>query len=899
MMAQYQGVKDRYPGHLVLFRVGDFYETFGEDARTLSREAEVTLTSRQLDPQGQRIPLAGVPYHAVEGYLAKLVRRGYRVVVVDQMEEAKAAKGLVRREVTRVVTPGTVLEEDLLPRGGNNFLCAWSSSPVPGFDAAPIWCCALVDISTGETVLRCRPAGEAGELFEDIAPFLPAEVLLPKDAREGPASLEELCAVACPGAHRAEAPIATPLSELPPPWREEAQAHPRVAEALGHAAAYAKATEPRILPFLGRPRWRRPEERLGLDLKTLRHLEITEPMNPGPDRPPTLLDVVNDAQTAPGRRTVEGWLRSPLADVRAIDERLDAVASLVEQPTILLTLRARLKGVGDISRLTARIVARRGGPRELLGLSRSLAVLPELRALLLSAKEAGRLPPQLSRVLQDLDPREALAHRLAGAIRPDAPAHARDGGVLSSEAFPELQALREVERRARSSLTDLEQREAESTGIRSLKIGYTQVFGYYFEVTRPHLAKVPEGRWRRKQTLSGSERFTSDELAHWEAEVLQAEDRARAVESRLYEELLAEVDREAPFLQATSDALGQLDALANFASLAGERRWVRPRVHEGTRLRIREGRHPILERTLGPAFVPNDVDLDSGEEGPRLLLLTGPNMAGKSTYMRQVGLLVVLAQSGSFVPAKFAEIGRVSSLHTRMGFTDDIGRGKSSFMVEMSEVAEILNRSDARSLVLLDEVGRGTSTSDGLALAWGVVRYLHDVRRSRSLVATHYHTLTELVHGLPAARNAHLAVREEKGRITFLRTLLPGGTEKSYGVHVAELAGVPPGVLEEARRLLRATAAEERPSGAPAHAGKTRSAPRAPPGPRYTQALFLEDPEADRARALLEELRGVEVDRMTPVEALTRLHALVQKVRGEGQVRSTPEATAHPPTGSP
>ncbi len=900
MMAQYRGVKDRYPGHLVLFRVGDFYETFGEDAQLLSRDAEVTLTSRQLDPQGQRIPLAGVPYHAVEGYLAKLVRKGHRVVVVDQMEEARAAKGLVRREVTRVVTPGTVLEETLLPHGANNFLCTWGASEgVPQERSAKgEWCAALVDISTGETLLRARPLGEAVALFEDLAPFQPAEVLLPRDAKEGGVPLEELCTLHCPGSRRAEAPLPAALNELPGPWREEAARSSAVADALGRAAAYARATEPRILPFLAPPVWRRSGERMGLDLKTLRHLEITEPMNPGPDRPPTLLDVVNEALTAPGRRTVEMWVRSPLSDVRAIDERLDAVEALVQQRTTLLTLTARLKGIGDVSRLTARLVARRGGPRELLHLARSLQALPELRALLLSSREAGALPALLQTILQDLDPRSALAERLGSAVRPDAPAHARDGGVLRSEAFPELEALRSVERRARGALAELEQREAQATGIKSLKIGYTQVFGYYFEVTRAHLSKVPEGRWRRKQTLAGGERFTSEELSHWEAEVLQAEDRSRVLETKLYEQLLEEVDREAPSLQATSEALGRLDAVANFARIALERSWVRPRVHEGTRLKVREGRHPILERTLGPAFVPNDVDLDAGEEGPRLLLLTGPNMAGKSTYMRQVGLIVVLAQAGSFVPAKYAEIGRVSSLHTRMGFTDDIGRGKSSFMVEMSEVAEILDRSDARSLVLLDEVGRGTSTSDGLALAWGVIRYLHDGKRARSLVATHYHALTEFVDGLPAARNAHLAVREEKGRITFLRTLLPGGTEKSYGVHVAQLAGVPAPVLEEARRVLRQSASERGPPTEKGRAGRrpgpTTSA--ASGGGRYTQALFLDDPETERARELLREVLAIDVDRLTPVEALNRLHQVVQRARPEAAARRAgsgegPEAT--------
>jgi DNA mismatch repair protein MutS len=891
MMAQYQGVKSRYPGHLVLFRVGDFYETFGEDAHTLSRDAEVVLTSRQMDGAGQRIPLAGVPHHAVESYLAKLVRKGHRVVVCDQVEDAKAAKGLVRREVVRVVTPGTVLEEGLLPRNANNFLAVLGDA-APGVEgSASERCAVLVDVSTGESLLFRRPASDSRALLEELAPWVPSEVLLPPGALEGGTPLEPTVRTLLPGSRLAEAPSATIPTELPPSWGAVAETSRAAADALGRAAAYVRATEPRVLPFLSRPVARRPNDRMGLDLKTLRHLEIAEPMNPGPERSTTLLDVVNGAITAPGRRTVDSWVRSPLVALAAIRERHDAVEALRSRGTLLLALASELKDVGDLSRLTARLIARRGGPRELLALSRSLRALPRIRATL--QEQGGELPTLLARTLDGLDPRATFSEMLARSLQEEVPATAREGGVLRSDAFPELQQLRRKEEEARSAMAALERREAEATGIRSLKIGYTQVFGFYFEVTKTHLAKAPLDRWRRKQTLAAGERFTSEELERWEREVLSSSDRSREVEGRLYEEVLASVEREGPALRATSEALGTLDALVNFARLAHERGWTRPSMVEGRVLKIREGRHPMLERSLGPAFVPNDTDLDAaGLASPRLLLLTGPNMAGKSTYMRQVGLLVVLAQSGSFVPARFAEVGVVSSLHTRMGFTDDIGRGKSSFMVEMGEVAEILRDSDGGSLVLLDEVGRGTSTSDGLAIAWGVVKYLHDAIGARALVATHYHALCEFVEGLKHARNAHLAVREEKGQITFLRTLLPGATEKSYGVHVAELAGIPPAVLEEARRVLRSREPEPLPRARAAG----RSGPSARPAPRYTQALLVDDPEAERARELLRELITVPLEHLTPLEALTLLHRMQQQARGKSPPSSGVAESADPAT---
>ena len=864
MMAQYQAVKARYPGHLLLFRVGDFFETFGEDAAILSRDADVALTSRQMDGDGKRIPLAGVPYHTVEGYLARLIRKGHRVVICDQVEDPRTARGLVRREVTRIVTPGTAVEEGLLPGAANNFLVSWWEDPIQGAVAA------LVDVSTGETFLREAGAGEAGELAREVAALEPVEVLLPP--QDGPVP-RAAWKVLLPRARIEDAPPPLPVDDLPASWKIPAGPEGGIrARALGALAAYVRGAQPRLFLVVRPPELRPRGERMRLDVKSLRHLEITEPMGGAGTPSPTLLDVLGKGITPQGTRTIEAWIRAPLSDVGAIRGRLNAVERLVAGGMDLVEVSHLLQGVGDISRLTTRIVTRRAGPRDLRALGQSLAHLKELQS---AAARLASEDPLLAQILGRIGDLSPLSQTILESLPEDPPPSLAPGGVLRPERFPELAALDARLRTAKEALRELEEREARATGIKNLRVGFNQVFGYFFEVSRPQLGKVPLDRWQRKQTLAGAERFVSEELLRWETEVRAAEEEAHGLETRLWEELLAQVDAQAAPLRETSLALGELDALLTFAQIARDRHWVKPQINEGTGLRIREGRHPILERVLGHDFVPNDTDLSP--DGTRLLVLTGPNMAGKSTYMRQVGLLVVLAHAGSFVPARYAEMGRVSSLATRMGFTDEIGKGKSSFMVEMSEVAEILRDADPRSLILLDEVGRGTSTSDGLALAWAIVHHLHDRVRARTIVATHYHQLAALAESLPAARNAHLAVKEERGEVVFLRTLLPGATDKSYGIHVAELAGVPAPVLQEARRVQREL---EAPGPSPGR-GRTGNPP-----PRYTQAVLVEDPEVRRAREIAEELSRLDLDRLSPLEAL---QVLARLRRGE---------PAHPPEGS-
>ncbi|HTT14197.1 MAG TPA: DNA mismatch repair protein MutS [Thermoplasmata archaeon] len=855
LLEQYEGVKARYPGHLVLFRVGDFFETFGDDARLLSKELDVVLTARAPDARGDRTPMAGVPHHAVETYLARLVRKGYKVALCDQVEDARFAKGLVRREVTRVVTPGTVVEDGILGGPDHNFLaCVVGRGEGPGAFAA-------VDITTGEWFHGLADGAGPDGLLGALAPFRPREVLWEEAAGPSEDALLSALRRELPGARVEHAPAPLTAADWPVSLELPLDTPEVVAEADHRLGAFLRATQPRILPFLTVVTRGRGDRRLVLDAKTLRHLEILRPMNPDDPKGPTLLDAVDETRTAPGRRTLAFWLANPLADLDGIVERQEAVDALAARGAALEPVRDALRPIADLARIASRIVGRRTRPPELGAARASLRAVARVRQLL----GDGARPGRLATVERDLEAPEALVALLERAV-PETPPASLDGGELFRPGFvPVVDAARDRERTAVAALTELERTEQERTGIRTLKIGYNQVFGYYLEITRPHLARVPP-EYRRRQTVAQAERFGSDRLEALEREVLGAREEARAAELEAWERFLVEVDGHVPAMHRIARAVGELDVLATFAHLAQSRGFVRPTVDGSTALVIRDGRHPVLAPSLGARFVPNDTELDG--DALRLLVLTGPNMSGKSTYMRQIGLLVVLAQVGCGVPAKFARIGLVTQLFTRMGFTDEIGRGKSSFMVEMTEVAEILRAADARSLVLLDEVGRGTSTFDGLAIAWATLRHLHDTTRARCVLATHYHQLTELVGGLPAAQNAHLAVREGPDGIVFLHRLVPGSTDRSYGIHVARLAGLPEDVLAEADRLLRRLEAD-----GVALPGAGRAAARRA---RYTQAVLVTGlPEADDP--LRRALDAIDLDRLTPEEALAILKGLAHR----------------------
>jgi len=857
LLEQYEGVKARYPGHLVLFRVGDFYETFGEDARLLSRELDVVLTARSPDTRGERTPMAGVPQHAVETYLGRLVAKGHKVALCDQVEDARFAKGLVRREVTRVVTPGTVVEDRILGGPDHSFL----ASVHVGADGPGTF--AAVDITTGDWFHGFADGPGTEGLVSALAPFAPREILWAA-APEVAEGLRGALRREFPSARLEASPTPVSEAELPEALRSESQVGGAMHEVDRRLTAYLRATQPRILPHLSLQERAVGGRRLVLDAKTLRHLEISRPMNPDDPKGPTLLGSWDETVTASGRRTLSFWLVNPLADRAAISERQDAVAALVDRGAGVAEMRAVLHEVGDLARIASRVASRRVRPHELGALRSSLNDVTRAGRLLLDHPPTGRLEWLAGQLAVPTDLAELLRSALTDVLPPS-----EDWGEMFRPGHaPEVDRWRTAERTALTELTELERAEQDASGIRTLKVGYNQVFGYYFEVTKPHLARVPS-HFRRRQTVAQAERYTSDRLEELERRVLEAREGSRVAALARWEELLVAIDRHIAAIYRIGRAVGELDVLLTFAHLAQVRSYVRPTVDDSTVLLVRDGRHPVLDRLLGEQFVPNDTDLDAADR--RLLVLTGPNMAGKSTYMRQVGLLVVLAQAGSFVPAHFARIGLVERLFTRMGFTDEIGRGKSSFMVEMSEVAEILRGANERSLVLLDEVGRGTSTFDGLAIAWATLRHLHDTSRARCILATHYHQLTDLVQSLPAAHNAHLAVADRPEGVVFLHRLVPGATDRSYGIHVARLAGLPEDVLAEADRLLRRLESE-----GVALSAKGRIRTR---GPRYTQGVLLPSQEGE-PEVLREELRGLDLAHLTPEEALATLRALRERALG-------------------
>lgn len=857
LLEQYEGVKSRFPGHLILFRVGDFYETFGEDARLLSRELDVVLTARAPDTSGHRTPMAGVPHHAIDTYLGRLVRRGYKVALCDQVEEASAAKGLLRREVTRIVSPGTVVEERILPGPDHNFLAAVSAEP------GGVGAYAAVDVSTGELYSGTSTgAGRLGVLLA-LGPFAPREILIPPVPEGSSADpLRESLRQEFPGARIEVTPAPIELDRLPERVRT-ATAALGVGEqqAIRCALAYVGTLQPRLLPYV-RIESQARSRHLRLDAKSLRHLEITRPMSSEEAGTPTLLSTWNEAITAPGRRLLGFWLRTPLAEVTEIRFRQELVAALMGLAEGLVSLRELLGKFSDISRIASRIATRQVRPPEIAALVASLEVAAALRAPL-----AGIAP--LRTLADRLDPPPDLAERIHRSIAQPPPASSSDPGVFRSGVFSDLDSLRKEEVEGIEALRRLELSERDRTGIRGLRVRYHQVLGYYFDVSRANLARVPP-EYRRTQSVSSGERFTSDALTEIGERVLLAQAKGRETEAGCWERFLSDLEAHIPELHLLARAVGELDALATFAHLAILHRLVRPEIDDGPTILIRDGRHPVLERTLGERFVPNDTELSL--EDHRLLVLTGPNMSGKSTYMRQVGLLVLLAHAGAFLPVKHARIGVVSSLHTRMGFADEIGRGKSSFLVEMSEIAEILRTADERSLVLLDEVGRGTSTFDGLALAWATLRYLHDVRRCRTILATHYHQLTTLTEALSGAQNAHFAVREERGDVSFLHRLVPGSTDRSLGLHVARLAGLPPEAIQEADRLLQRLERAELPLSKEAPGRRAT---------RYTQGVLLGGIPEPSPSAVERELAALDPERMTPLEALAWLHERAGKSRKE------------------
>ncbi len=865
MLAQYLRLKERHRDAILMFRLGDFYEMFFEDAERASAILDITLTARNKH-DATPIPLCGVPFHSVEPYIQKLLGAGLKVAICEQVEDPRAAKGLVDRDVVRVITPGTIVEEESLDPRTASFLA------VLGTDDRG-YALAIADISTGEV----RVAEFGGDAAADGAPHDDlVEAVGEEIARLGVKELV-LSAAAQPIVERltARAPGVF-RSLIPDEWYDagdatawlagvgaaETVARPGALAALGALRAYLRETYRGTLDHLRPPELYHPRETLVLDHVTRTNLALTHGAS-GETRG-SLLAVLDRTTTPMGSRTLRRWLLAPLTSCAAIGRRLDAVETLVEQPGVRADVRAGLAGMGDVERLVGRIGTATATPRDMARLAAALERVENLRARLADATDL------LGEVGAALSPLPGLRARIAALLVDDPPAALRGGPVVRDGFHPEVDELRAAARDGRGWVAAFEARERARTGIGSLKIRYNRVFGYAIEVTKPNLALVPAD-YVRKQTLAGAERFVTQELKDHERRLLGAEERLRQLETELFAALVTDARGEQRALAENARALGVLDTVAALAELAHDRGYMRPVLDRGDAIVIRDGRHPIVETVRGAdRFVPNDCVLD---ETQQILLITGPNMAGKSTYLRQVALIVVMAQMGSFVPAVEARVGVVDRIFTRVGASDDLAAGDSTFMVEMRETAHILRELTDRSLVVLDEIGRGTSTFDGIAIAWAVAEHLHERGAGpKTLFATHYYELTALAREKARIRNYSVAVREWQGEIIFLRRIVPGPASRSYGIEVARLAGLPTAVLERARGLLAVLergemlAEDRRATTTGSEAGEPRQL-----------GLF-----GSQLSAVERRLRELDVARMTPIDALNELHGLVEAVRGGG-----------------
>ena len=859
MLRHYLEVKAQHPDAVLLYRMGDFYEAFFEDAVRIAPILEVALTARNKGKETE-VPMCGVPHHAVEVYLGKLIRAGLRVAMCDQVEDPAEAKGLVKREVTRVVTPGTVTEPQLLEGSDDNLLAGaiWDGDRGAG---------AFLDISTG--LFFVRRWGSSDEALQDLALQRPREVLA---SGALPDPLESW--IGRNGVCRTDG--GDDLWIDPKRSAEELERHFGTATLRGfglepsepavRAAAvtlrYAQQTQQSELPHVRGLSLRLPDEALILDAETLANLEVFRSLREG-GRRGTLLSVLDRTVTAAGARLLRDWLRRPLRDRQAIERRSGAVDELVSQAERRERVREGLASVSDIERLLSRAVLGRISPREAAALRDTLEATPGI--LVEVEGSHGELLVEIAQV----DPVADLCGELQRVLQPQPAVSLTRGGVIGEGVDEELDRCRSLDRDSKRHVMRLEQRERERTGIGSLKIRFNKVFGYYLEVTKSNLAAVPED-YVRKQTLVNAERFITPELKELEEQILSAEQRLVELESEHFERLRERIVAVGERLELLAVGLARIDALASFAEVATRHRYVRPTVRDpGEPISIRDGRHPVVERLAADEFVPNDVEL--GGEGGDIVVLTGPNMGGKSTYLRQVALIVLMAQAGGFVPASEAEIGLVDRIFTRVGASDDLTRGESTFMVEMVETAKILHQATADSLVILDEVGRGTATFDGLSLAWAIVESLHREPCPKTLFATHFHELTELATLLPGVVNRTLSVKEWDDKIVFLRRVVPGSADKSYGLHVARLAGIPQRVIDRAGQILANLEAQEYDL-----AGKPRLArgEDEPPAPASDQLNLFAPPE----EVVASVLRQVDLEQLSPLAALNLLNALKKRL---------------------
>ena len=880
LMQQYHAIKARYPHALLLFRLGDFYELFYEDAIIAARELQITLTSRNRE-KGQPIPMCGVPYHAAEGYIARLIRAGFKIAICDQMEQPGPGKKLVRRDVVRIITPGTATDGALLDARENNFL----ASVAKHASGSPIGL-AFVDLSTGEFQATEFSGADADDALRDQLQLLhPRETLLPRPQQlfEG-APLEGVGGVE---SHLEDWIFQREYAERI--LREQFDVaeltgfgfddRPQALSAAGAIVHYLRENAARgddaangdALRHLDRVRYYELRNSLVLDPVSVRNLELLAPIfleestrSPGPT---TLIAALDVTVTGMGARLLRSWLLRPLIDPEAIEARLAAVTHLVQQTVVRGEIRKELKGILDLERLTGRITLGLAAPRELVALRKSLTQLPVLKNFLTPPPAGGS--ELLRHLHEEIDELADVRERLERAIADEPPALATDPGMIRSGYNPELDELRDLSQRSKQIIAAMEERERKRSGIGSLKIRYNQIFGYYIEISKPNLHLAPAD-YERKQTLVNAERFTSTELREYERKILAADERILEIERQLFIDVRSSVASQAARLRRTAAAMAQLDVLTSFAKLAADRGYSRPELSSAGELLIIAGRHPVIEELLrqkGERFVPNDLCFEPGRQ--QLLLITGPNMGGKSTYLRQSALIVLMAQIGSFVPARQAKLPITDRIFTRIGASDNLARGRSTFLVEMSEVAAILNHATPASLVLLDEVGRGTATFDGLSIAWAVVEHLQKHIRARTLFATHYHELTELADLLPAVKNVHVSAKETPSEIIFLRRVEPGSADKSYGIEVARLAGLPHSVIKRAREVLKRHEQSEHELSetlSPVGSGTAHKN-----GNQEVLFTALD-------HQVLEKLRGADLDQLKPLDALNLLAELKKQI---------------------
>ncbi len=861
-MRQYHAIKKQYPQTLVFFRLGDFYELFYEDAIVASRELQIVLTSRNKE-KGIAVPMCGVPYHAAESYLAKLVRKGYKVAICEQLEEPGPGKKLVKRDVVRVVTPGTALGTHALEPKENNFLAAIAMEP--GATSCGL---AYVDLSTGDFhATEFRGLDSSARVREELEVLRPRELLVAQPANLFSAgTTPDLNHLPVAQTHLEEWVFSSDYAEriLSEQFAVATlagfglESHPMATAACGAVVHYLRETQRSSLQHLDRIRYYERSEALVLDPVSVRNLELIEPIF-GNEPGATLRDVLDETVTSMGGRLLRRWILRPSVDRQEIEARLEAVDELRAATVAREQIRVELSRITDLERLLSRVTLGTATPRDLVGLAQSLAGVPLLRDFL-SKCQSKRLQ-QLHAELDDLTDVRGWIEQ---TIVEDPPASLADGGVIRARCDGELDELRDISQNSKRILAQMEERERKRTGIGSLKIRFNSIFGYYIEVSKPNLPNVPPD-YERKQTLVNAERFTTPELKECEQKILEADERMLEIERRLFHALRDRIAGQAPRIRQSAAAIAQLDVLADFARLAAGRRYSRPEFGDSGEMTLLAARHPVIEKlgeSRGERFIPNDLYLNDSTH--QILIITGPNMGGKSTYLRQTALIVIMAQMGCFVPAEHALLPIVDRIFTRIGASDSLARGRSTFLVEMTEVASILNTATTRSLILLDEVGRGTATFDGLSIAWAVVEFLHELTRAKTLFATHYHELTELEELLPSAKNVHVSVQESGSDIVFLRKVQPGSADRSYGIEVARLAGLPGSVIQRAREILRRHEQSE-------HELTEELSPGAKPAAEAAIFTPLD-------QKIVDALRKADLDNLKPIEALNLLAELKKQI---------------------